>query len=385
MAKLEAVEEANNRLERDLFEKITFSEEVKTILGDDSDKLYVPLGFDNLGRSEGDTSFIDVVHTDGNGMGKRIRDFGANATSNRVWIDRMREMFKKIEEANLYALQAMTNFMASKLTKDEKGKVILKCENGKSFHLKEGKIFRDNEWKEVIFFPFRPIIFGGEDVAFICDGRIALDLTVNYLKALQDKILADGNPLFARAGVALVKTHYPFRKAYDLAEDLAKNTKERIDEIDKDSKEVYALDWHVAFTGLSGSISEIREREFEVNQDKLFMRPVSICKTKDGSDWRTWENFVSLTKEFQDKWSEKRNKAKTLREALRKGETQVEQFLKLNNDINLPEVKNCNDMKDKGWFDARCGYFDALEMMDMYFPLEEIDCSATTENSEVTA
>ena len=88
MAKLEAVEEANNRLERDLFEKITFSEEVKTILGDDSDKLYVPLGFDNLGRSEGDTSFIDVVHTDGNGMGKRIRDFGANATSNGgPWLD----------------------------------------------------------------------------------------------------------------------------------------------------------------------------------------------------------------------------------------------------------------------------------------------------------
>jgi hypothetical protein len=278
----------------------------------------------------------------------------------------------------------MTNFMASKLSKDEKGNVIFKAENGKSFHLKEGKIFKDNHWKDVIFFPFRPIIFGGEDVAFICDGRIALDLTVHYLTALQQVNLADDNPLYARAGVALVKTHYPFRKAYDLAEELAKNTKERINEIDNDGKEVYALDWHVAFTGLSGNINEIREREFVVNQGKLFMRPVSICKTKDGSDWLTWENFVSVTREFQFEWSEKRNKAKTLREALRKGEVQVEQFLKLNKDIKLPEVKNCNDMKDKGWFDERCGYFDALEMMDMYFPLEEPDCSDITENSEVT-
>lgn len=377
--KLKMVDDANDRLERDLFEKTVLPEKVKAKLESETKYLVPPLGFDNLGRTEGDTSFIGVVHTDGNGIGNRIKEFGTIAQNNREWVDKMCAMSKSIEAANLHALQKMTDFLASKLELEE-GKVILKADNGKSFRLKEGEIFSSGRWQKVIFYPFRPIIFGGEDVAFICDGRIALDLTVYYLKALQETNLADGRPLFGRAGVALVKSHYPFRRAYDLAEDLARSTKDRIDDIDKVGKEVYAIDWHLAFTGLAGSVKEIRNREYQ--DGKLSMRPLSIGRTKSNSDWFSWENFVSVTREFQDDWSEKRNKAKSLREVLRKRDEKVEHFLKLNQ-LELPEIKNCEaEMMQKGWFNERCGYFDALEMMDFYFPLES-KSAQTDEQSEV--
>lgn len=391
-AKLKAVDDANDRLRRDLIKEIKYTDEVKNRLGKNFDfnRLDSPLEFDNLGRTEGEASLIAVVHTDGNGMGKRIKIFGErpNIDSNRKWITKMREMSQSIDRANLEALQKMTDFLASKLDKDKDGNVVLKSEDEKTFRLKTRWIKKDGKDFEIICYPFRPIIFGGEDVAFICDGRISLDLTAFYLKALEETTLADGKPLYGRAGVAIVKSHYPFRRAYNLAEELASSAKERINEFtDDEKKEVSALDWHLAFTGLAGVISEIREREYEVEQGQLNMRPVSICKTTDSSDWRTWENFISVTREFQEKWKESRNKAKALREVLRGGESEVKNFLKLNK-IEKLHKGNAGDwdtLQTEGWENKRCGYFDALEMMDTYFSLGEkavTDCQEKSHKNE---
>lgn len=381
-SKLEAVMKANKRLEDNLFGAIKQKEEIKRKLGEaNAEKLGVPFEFDNLGGTKGETSLIAVVHTDGNGMGKRITEFSNKPEfdTNRKWIGAMRKMSRKIDGANLKALQETAGFLASKLEKVEKDKkeiVILKSNNDKSFELSSRWVFdrETNQRKEIICYPFRPIIFGGEDVAFICDGRIALDLTAFYLKALEQTKLADGKPLYGRAGVAIVKSHYPFRRAYDLAEDLARSAKVRVKEVEtaKDKGDASALDWHIAFTGLAGDISEIRNREFKVEQRDLNMRPLSVGKRKNDSDWRTWENFVLIIREFQTSWEESRNKAKSLREALRGGENKVEQFRKLF-DKTLPkfEVNEINDFQTKGWHNEVCAYFDALEMMDLYFSLED--------------
>ncbi len=68
--------------------------------------------------------------------------------------------------------------------------------------------------------PFRPIVFGGDDVTFVCEGRLGLPLAAHYLARLAEGILPDGDPLYARAGIAIVKTHYPFARAYELADEL---------------------------------------------------------------------------------------------------------------------------------------------------------------------
>lgn len=397
--KLNTVDEANERLERELFASVEFNEEVKRKLGGDADKLGVPLAFDNLGRTEGETSLIAVVHTDGNGMGKRVKDFSERSDfdTNRKWITAMRGFSEEINNANLIALQKTVEFLASRLDKDKKtGEVVLKSENDKDFVLGERHIFKrdENRQKDIICYPFRPIIFGGEDVAFVCDARIALDLTAFYLKELEKiKLESDGKPIYGRAGIAIVKSHYPFRRAYDLAEQLAKSAKERIREVESSqgAGDVLAMDWHIAFTGLAGTIEAIREREFVAGDGKLNMRPVSLCKTKDRSDWQTWENFVSLTRQFQADFEKSRNKLKALREVLREGRNEVAQFLALNKktfeDGKLPGAGagDWDILQKEGWENGRCGYFDALEMMDLYYPLNReavTKCGEKTQNSE---
>jgi len=58
-------------------------------------------------------------------------------------------------------------------------------------------------------------------LTFVCDARIALDLTVFYLRELEKRTLSDNKPLYARAGIAIVKSHYPFARAYELAKDFS--------------------------------------------------------------------------------------------------------------------------------------------------------------------
>ena len=84
------------------------------------------------------------------------------------------------------------------------------------------------------FFPVRPLIFGGDDLTLVCDGRLGLALAAVYLKAFhthttsefsrldfpdRDKKISDElkKPAYACAGVAIVKTHYPFARAYKLS------------------------------------------------------------------------------------------------------------------------------------------------------------------------
>lgn len=394
IAKLSASEQANKRLKETLFGKIKHNPKIVTLLEArihdvdwsrlaDEFLLDVPYEFDNLGRTEGEASFIAVVHTDGNAMGKRIQALGEEADrvkTNRDWINEMRGMSESIENANLEALQFMTALLLLNLDQ-AKRKVV--SPNGEEIILKERYSFEKDE--TVYCLPFRPIIFGGEDVAFICDGRIALALTSFYLMALEQKtLLRDEKPLYGRAGVAIVKSHYPFRRAYALSEQLAKSAKDRIKEIEVDKSEAEkgtasALDWHLAFTGLAGDIGEIRRREYRSKQGKLNMRPLSLNQP---NQWRDWGSFVSILSEFQNGWQEKRNKAKRLRDALRGGEERVKEFIQLYKQPDMPRVPLCQRIETTGWDRSaterdreetlpRCGYFDALEMMDLYFPLDQ--------------
>lgn len=359
--------------------------------------LEIPRELDHLGRSEGESSFIAVVHTDGNRMGHRIKENGKSATSDAEWITRMRELSASIHETNLDALKATLKVLRAHIKKNDKNIWVLESGNGDSFELS----FDKKKAKQ--FFPLRPLIFGGDDLTFVCDGRIALAITAFYLKELMRKgkngdfvyKLADGKPLYARAGIAIVKSHYPFSRAYELAENLAKSAKERISEIDKDKKEVYALDWHVAMSGLFGSIEEIRAREYTTPQGgKLNMRPLSLKRDESDGEWRTWEVFKSIIEAFQghDKnktkeenehfsWREKRNKVKAFRDALRGGSDKVWEFLTLykliekkedgTEESKMPKVPiKVQEVKTTGWHGKTCGYFDAIEMLDLYFPLK---------------
>ncbi len=347
--------DANARLEQELFahlEKYTWS----------NLDLEVPVDFDHLGRTKGDASYIAVVHTDGNGMGKRVEAVGKSATDNKRWVNSVSALSNSIREKNTFALQRTIEFLLDNLSEDH---TAIVGENGESIEL----IQTETDARKR-YLPFRPLIFGGDDLTFVCDARIALDLTVFYLRELGKLTLSDNKPLYARAGIAIVKSHYPFARAYQLAEDLAQSAKEKITELDDTNKEVYALDWHVAMSGLFGSIEEIRRREYTVPQGKLNMRPLSLRK----EGWQYWENFESVIKEFQiaDRWKGKRNKVKALREALRGGSNETQKFLRSYQIGKLPNIEGRSGIENDGWNVSNiCGYFDAIEMLDLYLPLSE--------------
>jgi hypothetical protein len=362
--KLEAVKGANARL-------------AKIFTGAFNQDVYeFPYRFDHLGRSSGDSSYLAVVHIDGNGMGDRFRQCGESASSDREYIKKMRELSWSVQTIAMDALRSLGKLLSESVTFEQGNPVI------KSFGCKERLIdeiplkVADNDKK--IYLPFRPLVYGGDDVTFVCDGRLGLTLATLFLKNFE-KIAADGKKLTACAGVSIVKAHYPFARAYELSESLCGSAKKFKKDQDSDTS---AIDWHIAASGLLGDLGEIRKREYLVPNGDLTVRPLYL--NADSDHWRNWEDFQRVVTELNthDNWCDRRNKVIALREILRQGETATEQFLGAYGLPDLPAFTiSDNDLKRKGWTnDTRknqgkkedirvCGYFDAIEALEFYLPL----------------
>ena len=336
-SKFDVVQEANQRLNRFI---------------DLSHGYEFPWQFEDLGQKEGESNYIAVVHADGNGMGNRIQQIGESANSNRDYVKNMRAFSQSIRKAAQDSLQETVD---------------------KLVEIVEDEAFRERIQIKNKFLPFRPIVFGGDDITFVAEGRLGLTLAAFYLRKFGEKTYADGQRAYARAGVAIVKSHYPFARAYDLAEALARSAKKRLLEVDPNG-EAIAMDWHIASLGPIFSLQEIRRREYTaLDGQSLLMRPVLL---DDSNDWRTWENMKSLIKAFNedDVWRERHNKVMHLRSALRQGPEAVEHFRKVYRIGKLPEIPGLSDeVREKGWENGHCGYFDAIETKDFFIPLKRAE------------
>lgn len=322
---------------------------------------FIPKDFDDFGRTKGESSYIAVIHTDGNGMGKRIerlRDKFPTSDKNREYLRAMRAFSVSVQNAARKALQGTVDRLIASIQEvDEKLKI------GGVIEVQENRL------------PFRPIVFGGDDVTFVCDGRLGLTLTAAYLEQFSSIPLSDENPAHCRAGVAVVKTHYPFARAYALADALCQSAKRYIKERQQpqsNEDNLTAMDWHFATSGLILGLQAVREREYTVlNEGSLCMRPVQL--TNPEQDWRSWEIFSQIVREFcvGEQWAERRNKVKAFRDVLRTGRKAVEHFRTVYGLDKLPPIPQQPEMEVQGWQGDRCGYFDAIEAMDFFVPLAE--------------
>jgi len=310
--------------------------------------------FDQVG-TKGESSYLAVIHTDGNCMGQRIKDLGADyIDDDEAYVQALRDFSASVRKAADVALNSTVRLLLDNTKVDDRdGK--LKVRGVVEVH--------DNH------LPFRPIVFGGDDVTFVCDGRLGLAITAHYLRVFSEQVLSDKHFAHARAGVAVVKTHYPFSRAYELAEALAASAKRYI----KDAKEseLTAMDWHFAVSGLVEPLTDVREREYRDSAGSLLMRPVRL--NPDTGDWRSWGNFVYIMQAFaRDPWAERRNKIVALRDALRGGPDAVRHYLAIYPELSaLPEIPDRPTMQEQGWQGGECGYFDAVEALDFFVLLEE--------------
>lgn len=330
-----------------------------------------PLRADNLGRTRDESSYVAVVHADGNGMGARFKQHGKSTSDNRDYIIKMRELSWSVNKIGIAALRAVGEKIVKSITHDTEGAFIQSVDyQGRLI----GKILLKEELKEgkkVIYLPFRPLVYGGDDVTFVCDGRLGLTLAALFLQKFE-KEAADNKLLTACAGISIVKAHYPFARAYALSESLCGNAKKLVREAEGDFS---ALDWHIAASGLLGSIGEIRNREYRVSEGNLLMRPVRLRESE--GQWQNWNDFSQVVTEFNtgDDWRGRRNKVIALREVLRSGSEATKQFLSAYRLSHLPSFSNSSveDLQVNGWIDGDdgriCGYFDAIEAMEFYLPL----------------
>jgi len=255
------------------------------------------------------------------------------------------------------------------------------------------------------FLPIRPIIYGGDDLTIVCDGRIALSFAELYLHQFELKSavtlgkykIQQPRNLSACAGVAIVRAHFPFARAYELSEELASEAKKRRAEVQQakpDEEPGSFLDWHIAMSGLIGELEEIRSREYEVRGDgkkrlHMTLRPVAVSVQ---SGVRTWDAVRAGIDVFQKDWADHRNKVKALREALRGGPTAVERFVRVyqggagDKRPVLPELSGAGASAVTSGFEGdRCAYYDAVELMDMYVPIDLVAPHFAVEpNSERT-
>jgi hypothetical protein len=289
-------------------------------------------------------------------MGERIRQISKGAKDSRDYITRLRTFSQAVQAAAQAALKATLGVLVD--------------------NIRDGKITHPTAPKLAVpiqhWLPFRPIVFGGDDVTFVCDGRLGVSLAVEYLRQFETHTatLPDGGgKATACAGVAIVKAHYPFARAYALADELCKSAKtyRRTQNLDGS-----CLDWHFALSGLAGNIEDIRKREYTVSEGKLTLRPLTLNKNAKESH-RTWGVVQKATAAFQgDGWAGRRNKVKALRDALREGSESIKQFLtKFNEKKDLPKVElSMTNWPTGGWQGGYCGYFDAIELADWFIPLE---------------
>lgn len=306
--------------------------------------------FEYFGTAD-ESRYIAVIHADGNRMGERIKKLGAtNPNDDRGYINALREFSASVEGAARDALASTVSLMLTAIKEDKiAGEVPIRKRQ----------------------LPFRPIVYGGDDVTFVAEGRLGLALAAHYLNTYSHHTLSDKKAAHARAGVAIVKSHFPFALAYHLAEELCGQAKRHIKQVGND--EMTALDWHIAKSGLVNALDDIRKTDYVIQgEGSLLMRPLSLYPEVD---WCTWQQFKKIATEFkQRKWP--RSKCAALEAQLRLGRRATAEWLALQRNAalrELPPIPGLASMQTQGWHGDRCGYYDVLEALDDFFiPLEEV-------------
>ena len=137
--------------------------------------------------------WIAIIHADGNGLGQILSKFSRS-------MEKLKDFSEKLNQATCQTARAAFKkvYTAEDYTQDSS------------------------------IFPFRPVVLGGDDMTMICKASLALDYVKVYLEefenATKQKLGAD-NGLTACAGIAFIKSSYPFHYGYDLAETLCTQAK----------------------------------------------------------------------------------------------------------------------------------------------------------------
>jgi hypothetical protein len=285
-------------------------------------------------KFEEELDWLAVIHADGNGLGQIFLEFDQyinkiddsdiqNDNPDRKYVNKLREFSITLDICTEKAfLEAIDVFMP-------KGKTIREIAN-----------------QQKILIPIIPLILGGDDLTVVCDGKSALEFTQKFLTNFECQTQRDQSVegrkidiiskiashafkiergrLSACAGIAIIKPHFPFSVAYDLAESLMQSAKEvkkivKVQETEKDNSvkdakpyPCSALDFQVLYDSSAVDLKHIRDKlTLEGGNSKLFARPYVVTSEQNlqgakytGRHWvkvHKWESLIKRVKALRKK------------------------------------------------------------------------------------
>ncbi|GBD36895.1 hypothetical protein HRbin36_02023 [bacterium HR36] len=219
-----------------------------------------------------------VIHADGNGLGQIFLNFDECVRSpqqkpssawNRTYIEQLRDFSLALDECTEHAfLEALAGL--------------------KPLKSKEGAL------------PIVPLVLGGDDLTVVCDGQQALQFTVKFLQTFEEtarghaaiqrvlgsalgrRVLPQG--LTSCAGVAIIKPHFPFFAAYELAEALLKSAKKH--------KPLSAIDFHILYDASNPDLERVREEwTLDDGSTLLTARPYVVTRNSQVDPRRHWSKL----------------------------------------------------------------------------------------------
>lgn len=300
--------------------------------------------FDNLIFEKGLDSNLAVVHIDGNNMGRRIRSLIENKESYADAVNEMRKISYNIKFSYL-----------------------------KTFEEMKEKFDPQLDTRKML----RKIVVAGDDITYVCNARIALDTVEYFARKIAGCTMngksAKRTPQYGFsicAGIAYMKSHFPFAIAYDVAEaccDCAKDRAKSIENMDGDRIGNY-MDFQICNSVQCRNLKETRRRDYETpTGETLLTRPYYIPTDYDGSLAKNkdvsyhYENFKDYVKYFLDEKNLPRSYAKQIRNTYPLGSHEMKM---LEGFLDSRGWKMPDGKMDMFREDGAALWYDALEMMD---------------------
>lgn len=226
--------------------------------------------------------WIAIIHADGNGLGQVVQKVGNDK-------DKYQAFSRNLDKATKAAARATYQIIAKK--------------------------FELDKFKRI---PIRPIVLGGDDFTVICRGDFALEYTKEYLQQFEhfthielgemikaNKVFGNNiaDKLTACAGVAFIKSSYPFYYGYNLAEALCerakKNAKEEKNKVDGQAQS--CLMFHKVQDSFVTDFNAIAERELTPIKDKVSFEYGPYYLDKHPEDKWTLDQLMGCIEDLGDK------------------------------------------------------------------------------------
>jgi hypothetical protein len=264
---------------------------VKNFFGENM-KLDLPLNLEEITKSKGaNYNWLAIIHADGNNLGLLIQQMFSEVKEkgNDSGIGFFRSFSAKLDEA--------TKIAAQRSYKDVNDLFSKKDDDSGS------------ETPTPRVATFRPIILGGDDITVICRADQALDFARNFLRYFKEEthnqfkdmgVECLKNGVTACAGIAFVKSSFPFHFGYELAEVLCKEAK-------KVSKDIASpispssLMFHKVQDSFVTDFESIKERELQAKNARIaFDYGPYFLEKQNQNQYTSIDDLLAKVQELND-------------------------------------------------------------------------------------